>query len=417
MGTGTAMDAAVLQRTDRATYVSLGGAVAFFIVGMVGNALPGPLIAVLDILTAAALFAPMVVVALGMRTLLGPSAGTPATIAVAAAALASLAILVAIVLVALAVTGSGKGVRPVVDLTFGLAFLATGVYIGLETWLARRARFASRAIWWFGVPSAALFAFSGILIPLLSEAMALGAIFGLIIYAMWCVALPRMLSSSARGAGPGEVLPDDVHALHPHWLGWTSYLSAASFPIFLAAFIVMQAAYGNTNTLPPIVVIVLGLAAVLLFASMTAVGIGLQRIIEGGVPSLISLMGLAIGACALLGALVISYIAAIDNATSAPAGWALALALIPVGYGAWLVMANVVAMRNGHLVGRLPQVGILAGVAWILTAVLALLPGPLSFFAFFVGIVGYLVWSVWLGRSVTAGHAARPAAPASAPAH
>jgi hypothetical protein len=407
------------QRTVRAGQVSLAGGVLLILVALLSGFLPEGVDTALLLAALTALCGPMVVVAWGVRRLLEGEGSRLPDVALAAAlvAPAAAAVFVGAVAAADTVATGERGLKVVAEAAAGLALMAAGVFVGLETGVARRAGYISGSIWWLGAPIAILFVFPGALVALGEEPWLVVSGLGLVLYLVWCLALPRMLAAAERGARV-DLLPDDVAAAHPAWLAWTAYLSAASIPFFAVVFTAVMGAYGASDAIPPEVVVIVGLAAILVFAAMTAVGIGLERMIEGGVASLLAVFGLAVGAAALLCALVITYLAAIQRATSAPEGWLLAMVLVPVGYGAWLVMANLIAMRNGHLVGRLPQLGMAAGAGWMLTAAFGVLAPSVSFLPLLAGTVGYLGWSVWLGRSLGARRpalaATRRADPASA---
>ena len=389
------------QRSVRAGQLSAGGGVLLILVALLSGFLPQGVDTILLVVALTALCVPMVVVAWGVRQLVAAEGSRLPDVALAAAVLAPLAAAAFVGMVAAADTFAAgeQGLSVLADAAAGVALVAAGAFVGLETGVARRAGYISGSMWWLGAPIAILFVFPGALVALGEEAWLVVAGLGMVLYLVWCLAMPRMLAAAERGARD-DLLPDDSPPARPAWLAPTAYLSAASFPIFVVVFMVVMGVYGTSDTIPAEMVVIVGLAAVLLFAAMTAVGIGLQRIIEGGVSSLLALFGLAVGATALLCALVITYLAAIQRATSAPEGWLLAIVLVPVGYGSWLVMANLIAMRNGHLDGRLPRLGIAAGAAWILTAAFGVLAPSVSFLPLLTGTLGYLGWSVWLAHSL-----------------
>jgi len=74
--------------------------------------------------------------------------------------------------------------------------------------------------------------------------------------------------------------------------------------------------------------------------------------------------------------------------------------------GLWLLLANILAFGTGVLPGGLAISGIVVGAGYILVALGFRLGGqehPLSYAGALLVIVGYSIWSIWLGWLFTSG--------------
>ena len=74
--------------------------------------------------------------------------------------------------------------------------------------------------------------------------------------------------------------------------------------------------------------------------------------------------------------------------------------------GLWLVLANGFALSAGTLPIGLGVCGIVAGVGYVLGAIgfrIGRQQHPLSYIGGGLGLVGYSIWAIWLGRLFLAG--------------
>jgi hypothetical protein len=74
--------------------------------------------------------------------------------------------------------------------------------------------------------------------------------------------------------------------------------------------------------------------------------------------------------------------------------------------GLWLLATNLYVLTAGVAPGGLGVLGVLAGVGYVLTVVGFRLGGqqhPLFYIGAFLGVLGYSVWAIWLGRLLLSG--------------
>jgi hypothetical protein len=190
----------------------------------------------------------------------------------------------------------------------------------------------------------------------------------------------------------------DLAQLNP-FFGWAAYLSAAATiatAITGVLFFTLGERFGKLNDAVSV--------AQMLFTLPVAVGLYLLVRHDGaGLALLATVIGISgMLVAAVLQALLVISVVRYEQTIAAvlAAGGAI---------GLWLVLANVLALTAQTLPGGLAVAGIATGVGYVLLAIGFRIRGqehPLSYAGALVALVGYSIWSIWLGTLFTSGGAA-----------
>ena len=187
----------------------------------------------------------------------------------------------------------------------------------------------------------------------------------------------------------------DLAQLNP-FFGWTTYLSAVATigtAITGVLFFTRGERYGKLNDA----------VSVLQMLLMLPVSTGLYLVVRhsgAGLALLATVAGVSgmLIAAVLQALLVLSVVRYEQTVTAVlAAGGAI---------GLWLALANVLAFSTQALPGGLAIAGIAGGAGYILLAIGFRIGGqqhPLSYAGALLALIGYLVWSIWLGSLFTSG--------------
>jgi hypothetical protein len=187
----------------------------------------------------------------------------------------------------------------------------------------------------------------------------------------------------------------DLAQLNP-FFGWAAYLSAAATiatAITGVLFFTLGERFGKLNDATTVVQ--------MLFTLPVAVGLyPLIRQDGGGLALLATVIGVSgMLVAAVLQALLVISVVRYEQTVAAVLGAGGAI-------GAWLVLANVLALLAHALPVGLAIAGIATGVGYVLLAIGFRIGGqehPLSYAGALLALVGYSIWSIWLGTLFTSG--------------
>ena len=178
--------------------------------------------------------------------------------------------------------------------------------------------------------------------------------------------------------------------------GWTLYLSAVATvatAVTGVLFFTLGERFGKLNDA----------VSVLQMLLMLPVSAGLFLLIRHGGARL-ALLATVVGAIGMLVAAVLQALLVLDVVKYEQT---IAAVLTAGGaIGLWLLLANILAFGTGVLPGGLAISGIVVGAGYILVALGFRLGGqehPLSYAGALLVIVGYSIWSIWLGWLFTSG--------------
>ena len=172
--------------------------------------------------------------------------------------------------------------------------------------------------------------------------------------------------------------------------GWAAYLSAVATiatAITGVLFFTQGERFGKLNDA----------VSVFQMLFMLPVSVGLYLLIRdshGGLTLLATVIGISgMLVAAVLQALLALSVARYEQTVTAvlAAGGAI---------GLWLVLANVLVLTAQVLSGGLAICGIVVGVAYVMVALGFRIGGhehPLGYIGALLGVVGYSIWSIWLG--------------------
>ena len=185
----------------------------------------------------------------------------------------------------------------------------------------------------------------------------------------------------------------DLAQLNP-FFGWAAYLSAAATmatAITGVLFFTQGERFGKINDAASVVQMLFTLpVAVGLYPLIRQDGDGLALLATG-----IGVSGMLVAA--VLQALLVISVVKYEQTVAAVLGAGGAI-------GAWLVLANVLALAAQTLPGSLAIAGIATGVGYVLLAIGFRIGGqehPLSYAGALLALVGYSIWSIWLGTLFT----------------
>jgi hypothetical protein len=178
--------------------------------------------------------------------------------------------------------------------------------------------------------------------------------------------------------------------------GWAAYLSAAATiatAITGVLFFTRGERFGKINDA----------ASVIQMLFMLPVSAGLYLLIHHNGAGL-ALFATALGVSGMLVAAVLQALLVFDIVRYEQT----VVAVLTAGgaIGLWLTLANVLALTAQALPAALALAGIVAGVGYVLLVIGFRLGGqehPLGYAGALLVIVGYLIWSIWLGWLFTSG--------------
>jgi hypothetical protein len=178
--------------------------------------------------------------------------------------------------------------------------------------------------------------------------------------------------------------------------GWILYLSAAATiatAVTVILFFTLGGRFGKINDA----------VSVLQMLLMLPVSVGLFLLIHHGGAGL-ALLATVVGAIGMFIAAILQALLVFDVVKYEQT---IAIVLAAGGaIGLWLLLANILALNIDALPSGLAISGIAVGVGYILVALGFRIGGqehPLSYAGALLVIVGYSIWSIWLGWLFTSG--------------
>jgi hypothetical protein len=183
--------------------------------------------------------------------------------------------------------------------------------------------------------------------------------------------------------------------------GWTLYLSAAATiatAVTAILFFALGERFGRLNDA----------VSVLQMLLMLPISVGLFLLIRHSSAGL-ALLATVVGAIGMLVAAVLQALLVLNVVKYEQT---IAAVLAAGGtIGLWLLLANILALSADTLPSGLAISGIVVGAGYILVALGFRIGGqehPLSYAGALLVIVGYSIWSIWLGWLFTSGRLALP---------
>lgn len=183
------------------------------------------------------------------------------------------------------------------------------------------------------------------------------------------------------------------------FFGWTAYLSGAATlgtAITAVLFFSRGGRFGRLNDA----------ISVLQLLLMVPVAIGLL-LVSRDAPIVPALLATIIGVAGMLAGVVMQSLLVFGVVAYKTTSFAVLAAGALIGV--WLVAMDVLALTAGTLAVALVAFGIVAGVGYILLAVgfrRAAQEHPLTYVGAGLSVLGYSVWSIWLGWLSTSGQLA-----------
>jgi hypothetical protein len=178
--------------------------------------------------------------------------------------------------------------------------------------------------------------------------------------------------------------------------GWVAYLSAAATvatAITGVLFFTLGERFGRLNDA----------VSVLQMLLMLPVSIGLYLLTRDN-RAVLSLLATGIGVLGMLAAAVLQALLVLSTVRYEQT---IAAVLAAGGaIGLWLILANILAFSTQALPSGLAIAGIATGVGYVLLAIGFRSGGqehPLSYAGALLALVGYSIWSIWLGWLFTSG--------------
>jgi hypothetical protein len=178
--------------------------------------------------------------------------------------------------------------------------------------------------------------------------------------------------------------------------GWTLYLSAVATvatAVTGVLFFTLGERFGKLNDA----------VSVLQMLLMLPVSIGLFPLTRHSSAGL-ALLAAVVGAIGMLVAAVLQALLVLNVVKYEQTIAAVLAAGGAIGF--WLLLANILALSAGALPGGLAISGIVVGAGYIFVALGFRIGGqehPLSYAGALLVIVGYSIWSIWLGWLFTSG--------------